>query len=98
MGGHRQSSENFYESDIMIVANRKEIGDYEEFVWEILERYFANDFRSVLFDFKELEYPDGTGQLDMMLDSDFKDVGELVFYAVLLDLAALFLLKRCSAK
>lgn len=57
VGCHKQSSGNCYESDITVVANRKEISNYEEFAWEVLEHYITNDFQSVLFDFKEEGYP-----------------------------------------
>ena len=57
VSSYTYASENFYEESIIVVVNEKEISDYEECAWEVLENYLNNNFKSILFDFNEHGYP-----------------------------------------
>lgn len=51
------ASENCYEESLIVVANEKEIPDYEEFAWKVVENYLDNNFESILLSFDERGYP-----------------------------------------
>lgn len=57
VGSFTHASENCYEESLIVVANKKEIPDYEEFAWEVVDHYLNNDFKTILFNFDEQGYP-----------------------------------------
>lgn len=57
VSSYTHASEDCYEESIIVIVNEKEISDYEECAWEVLENYLNNNFKSILFDFNEQGYP-----------------------------------------
>ena len=57
VSSYTHASENCYEESLIVVANEKEIPDYEEFAWEVVDHYLNNDFESIRFSFDEQGYP-----------------------------------------
>lgn len=57
VSSYTHASEDCYEESIIVIVNEKEISDYEECAWEVLENYLNNHFKSILFDFNEQGYP-----------------------------------------
>lgn len=57
VSSYTHASGNCYEESIIVVANEKDISDYEEFAWKVVESYLDNNFESILLSFDERGYP-----------------------------------------
>ena len=78
VSSYTHTSENCYEESIIVVANEKEISDYEEFSWEVVEKYLTNDFQSIIFNFNEQGYPYRL-KATIYLNRDDIEAGKFVF-------------------